>query len=144
MEIKCVQREKNEYPKINEISNIKIKQDIPNKWKKLGITSFIFGVLTKQRVLAVTPSDIPSDTVIAGGMSYYNPIHDYVKCGCNIVSLISTLTFVISVIMVLYKNLKKQEPKIKVSSKIKIVFILSIILLVLSRIGILIVNHLKY
>ena len=141
MEIKCAQKEKIEYPKINEISNIKVKYAIPDKWIKLGITSFVLELFMREKVFAVTPSDISTDAVIAGGVSYYyNPTYDYVISGCNMVALISALTFVVSAIMIVYKKIKKREQKIK----LKIVFIISIILLVLSRVGVLIANYLKY
>lgn len=147
MEIKCVKKDKIEYPKINEISNKKLKTCIPNKWIKLGVTSFLFNVLMQSKAFAITPSEISPDVIVTAGIvSYYNPIYNYVRGGCNIISLISVLTFLISAIMIIIKKskAKKQDENIKVSKKIKIVLIISIILLILSRIGYLIVNYLDY
>ena len=147
MEIKCVKKDKIEYPKINEISNKKLKTCIPNKWIKLGVTSFLFNVLMQSKAFAITPSGISPDVMVtAGVVSCYNPIYNYVRGGCNIISLISVLTFLISAIMIIIKKskAKKQDENIKVSKKIKIVLIISIILLILSRIGYLIVNYLDY
>lgn len=148
MEIKKVEKQiKVEYPKINEISNTRVKHAIPDKWLKLGITSFLFNVLMQGKAFAITPSEISPDMMVtAGVLPYYNPIYSYVRGGCNIVSLISALTFLISAIMIIIKKLKakKQGENIKVSKKIKIVCIISIILLILSKIGYLIVNYLDY
>lgn len=144
MEIKKVEKQiKVEYPKINEISNKKIKCSIPNKWLKLGVTAFLFDALMRNETFAVTPSKITPDIVTAGVITY-NPIYNYVRSGCNIVSLISASTFLISSIMIIYTKLKakKQDKKIKVSKKVKIIFIISIILFILSKIGLLIINHL--
>lgn len=147
MEIKSVEQQKIiEYPRINEISNIKVKHSIPDKWLKFGITSFLFNILMKSNVFAINISEIsPDDMITAGVLPYYNPIYTYIKAGCNIVSFISALSFIISVVMIIYKKikLKKQNTEFKISKKIKIVLILSIILFVLSRIGIIIVNYLK-
>lgn len=144
MEIKCVKKEKVEYPKINEISNTRVKYAIPDKWLKLGITSFLFNVLMQEKVFAITPLEIlPNDMVTAGSLPYYNPIYSYVRNGCNIVSVISVLAFLISSIMIIVKKskAKKQGENAKVSKKIKIVFIISIILLILSRIGYVVANY---
>lgn len=148
MEIKCVKKEKVEYPKINEISNTRVKCAIPDKWLKLGITSFLFNVLMQEKVFATNLIEISLDDIaLAGGVSYYyNPIYSYARGGCNIVSLISVLAIIISSIMIIVKKskAKKQGGNAKVSKKIKIVFIISIILLILSRIGYAIANYLEY
>lgn len=147
MEIKCVKKEKVEYPKINEISNTRVKYAIPDKWLKLGITSFLFNILMQEKVFATNRIGIsPDDIVIGGYVAYVNPIYSYVRNGCNIVSLISVLAFLISSIMIIVKKskAKKQGENAKVSKKIKIVFIISIILLILSRIGYAIANYLEY
>lgn len=141
MEIKCVKKEKVEYPKINEISNTRVKYAIPDKWLKLGITSFLFNVLMQEKVFAI--GEIASNEIAIAGSVAYNPIYSYVRNGCNIVSLISVLAFLISSIMLIVKKskAKKQGENAKVSKKIKIVFIISIILLILSRIGYIIANY---
>lgn len=124
------------------MSNKRIKYSIPDKWLKLGVTSFLLNVLMQSKAFAI--ADISE--VTAGVLPYYNPIYNYVKGGCNIITLVSALTFLISTIMIIIKKLKekKQGENIKVSKKIKIVCIISIILLILSRIGYLIVNYLDY
>jgi len=146
MEIKCVKKEKIEYPKINEISNKKLKACIPNKWIKLGVTSFLFNIVMQSKAFALASSEILPDRLeTAGVLPYYNPIYNYVKSGCNIISFLSALTCIISAIMIIIKEskAKKQGENRKVSKKIKIVFIISSILLILSRIGYLIVNYLE-
>ena len=143
MEIKSVEQQKRiEYPRINEISNIKVKHSIPDKWLKFGITSFLFNILMKSNTFATNISEIDPE-ITAGELPYYNPVYNSIKAGCNIVSFISALTFIISVVLVMYKKIKfkKQDNKFKISKKLKIVLILSIILFILSRIGIIIVDY---
>lgn len=143
MEIKSIKKREIEYPKLNEISGEKIKLFIPERWIKLGIKSFLFNALMNSKSFAavITPSIAPE----AGVQVYYNPIYNNVKGGCDIISLISVVTFIISAIVITYKKIKakKQDKKNKISKKIKIILIISIILFALSRIGILIVNYLK-
>lgn len=148
MEIKKVEKQiKLEYPKINEMSNKRIKYSIPDKWLKLGVTSFLLNVLMQSKAFAI--ADIISDDnimVTAGVLPYYDPIYNYIKGGCNIITLISALAFIISSIMMIIKKLKakKQGENTKVSKKLKIVFIIATILLILSRIGFLIADYLEY
>ena len=148
MEIKCVKKEKVEYPKINEISNTRVKYAIPDKWLKLGITSFLFNVLMQEKVFATNLIEISPDDTLAGGYTNpdYNPIYSHARGVCNIVSLVTVLAIIISSIMIIVKKAKakKQGKNAKVSKKIKIVFIISIILLILSRIGYVIANYLEY
>lgn len=146
MEIKCVKKEKVKYPKINEISNTRVKYAIPDKWLKLGITSFLFNVLMQEKVFATNLIEIsPDDIILAGGYANpdYNPIYSHARGVCNIVSLVSVLAIIISSIMIIVKKAKakKQGENAKVSKKIKIVFIISIILLILSRIGYVVANY---
>jgi len=144
MEIKSIKEGEIEYPKLNEISEEKIKTFIPDKWLKLGITSFWFNVLMKSMVYATTNNETDIIVVQNPGL-YYNPVYIYIKNGCEIISWVSALTFIISVIIIIYKKIKakKQEKNIKISKKIKITLIISIILFVLSKIGFLIVNYLS-
>ena len=66
MEIKCIKKEKVvEYPKMNEVNNNKLKRCIPNKWMKLGITSFIFEVVLKNKAFATTFGQEISGDVVA-------------------------------------------------------------------------------
>lgn len=147
MEIKCVKKEKIEYPKINEIGNKKIKHSIPDKWLKLGVTSFLFNVLMQSKAFATfNTNEIFADVAgIQGAELHYDPIYNYIKCGCNITTLISALAVIISLIMTIIRKLKakKQGENTKVSKKIKLVFIISVILLILSRIGFLIADYLN-
>lgn len=98
----------------------------------------------QEKVFAI--GEIASNEIAIAGSVAYNPIYSYVRNGCNIVSLISVLAFLISSIMLIVKKskAKKQGENAKVSKKIKIVFIISIILLILSRIGYAIANYLEY
>ena len=139
---KCVKKRKIEYPKINEMSNKKLKTCIPTKWIKLGVTSCLFNILIQNKVFAVVPlDDISVVDVTPGLLPYNNPIYYSVKSGCNVVSLISALTFIMSIVMIISKK-SKSEKQERVSKKIKIISIISIILFILSKLGIIIVNYL--
>lgn len=65
MEIKNVENyEKNNYPKLNELNKSKIKKSIPNRWAKIGISSFVFSFIMKTFSFAeINPSDITSEGV---------------------------------------------------------------------------------
>lgn len=59
MEIRNVVDEvKNEYPKMTQISKKKLKNRIPNKWVKMGLSSLGITMIMKNSVLAVSPADI--------------------------------------------------------------------------------------
>ena len=46
MELRSVKEEvKKEYPKIEQVKSKKLKKCIPSKWTKMGITSFVVGVI---------------------------------------------------------------------------------------------------
>lgn len=126
MEIKCVKKEKIEYPKINEISNKKLKTCIPNKWIKLGVTSLIFEFIIKNKVFATTlnPNDIQ---VLGGDVAVIEaiPATTYINTG---ITLGTIILFIISLLGLLLTKIKlnkgKEEQKTK---KLKNVFkILSI------------------
>lgn len=126
MEIKCVKKEKIEYPKINEISNKKLKTCIPNKWIKLGVTSLIFEFIIKNKVFATTlnPNDIQ---VLGGDVAVIEaiPATTYINTG---ITLGTIILFIISLLGMLLTKIKlnkgKEEQKTK---KLKNVFkILSI------------------
>ena len=96
MEIKCVKKEKIEYPKINEISNKKLKTCIPNKWIKLGVTTLIFEIIIKNKVFATTlnPNDIQ---VLGGDVAVIEaiPATTYINTG---ITLGTIILFIISLL----------------------------------------------
>ena len=80
MELRSVKEEvKNEYPKIEQVKSKKLKKCIPSKWTKMGITSFVVGLILKNTAYATESTQIDgniksSSTDIAGGMTYQNEI----------------------------------------------------------------------
>lgn len=115
MEIKCVKKEKIEYPKINEISNKKLKTCIPNKWIKLGVTSLIFEFIIKNKVFATTlnPNDIQ---VLGGDVAVIEaiPATTYINTG---ITLGTIILFIVSLLGLLLTKIKfnkgKEEQKTK-------------------------------
>lgn len=148
MEIRRIEKiEKKEYPKLNEISKNKLKCSIPKKWSSLGITLTIFSVIMSNKILAANENDILQPEIgeiTAGVMQIYNPIYDYARTGCLIVSIISSIVMAISFINILYTKIKskKENKNININKKTKILFIISSIVLLLSIIGRLIVEYL--
>ena len=144
MEIKCVKKEKTAYPKINEITDKRIEDSIPDRWLKFGITSFLLNILMQSKVLAVSLDDVimPIEGESAGIVSKYYTIYRYIKG----ISLLPTLTLLVSGIIIIIKRSKarKQGKNIKVSKEINTVFLLSVIVLILSGIGYLITKYFEY
>ena len=115
MEIKCVKKEKIEYPKINEISNKKLKTYIPNKWIKLGVTSLIFEFIIKNKVFATTL--VPDEIQVLGGdvaVIEAIPATTYINTGKTLGTII---LFIISLLGLLLTKIKlnkgKEEQKTK-------------------------------
>lgn len=115
MEIKCVKKEKIEYPEINEISNKKLKTCIPNKWIKLGVTSLIFEFIIKNKVFATTLN--PNDIQVLGGNVAVReaiPATTYINTG---ITLGTIILFIVSLLGLLLTKIKfnkgKEEQKTK-------------------------------
>lgn len=119
MKIKCVSNGKIEYPKITHNKRF--------KWLKIDITTVIFLIILMTTVQATTEF----------GEKQSEPQVNPIRKGCIIVEFISTLMFIISGIMIIYKKIKtkKQDKEIHISKKIITVFIISIVLFILSKIG---------
>ena len=143
MERKGVEKEKIEYPTIDEISDKKLKASIPKKWTKLGITSVLFDILMKNKVFARTIEEvIKQEQPLAGIQPTIEPAILISRGIFLIIRSISVIAFVISTIMIFNTKIKskKQKESIKISKKIKIVCITSVILFFISWIAIIIIN----
>ena len=138
MEIKCIEKtEKKEYPKINEISNKRLKSSIPKKWSRLGISIFVFNMILRNKTFAVIDIDTISDKDVLGGEAeVMEPVSSVLLGPCYCVLGISFLSVVItSIMMIIEKNkIKKQKEERKVNKKIKVCFGISTILLIISAI----------
>lgn len=138
MEIKSVKKEKIEYPTINEISNKKLKNCIPNKWMKLGINALIFEIIMKNKAFANT---LNSDfrQVLGGDITtvediqreiYINNINDGITIGTRILFVISFLGLIFTKIKLSKGN---EEQRIKRFKNIfKILLIISVLVFVID------------
>lgn len=139
MEIKCVKKEKIEYPKINEISNKKLKTCIPNKWMKLGVTTLIFETIIKNKVFATT-SDSNSIQVLGGDVAVIEtiPITSYINSGITlgtiIIFAISILGFYLTKIKLNKDKDKENEKTKKLKNVFKILSITSLLVFIIWKI----------
>ena len=144
MEIKGITNEiKTEYPNINEISKKTLKKSIPNKWAKIGLTSWMLGIILKGQVLAKTLeiSDMPlagvAPVVTPGVVEYQSPIVKIINTAFPIVGGVSLIAFLISLIKIIKAKIKmkKENKKEKMEKRDKVVLIISIVLLLVSIIS---------
>ena len=130
MEIRNVtETPKKEYPKMNQITEKKLRDTIPNKWLKVGLSSLMIAMLMKNNVLATNDPMM----YIAGGMTVIVEPPLYVQI-CPAVQVVSIIVFIISSIAILKtkSKAKKQNETKKVKKWIKAIFIISILLFILS------------
>lgn len=133
MEIKCIEKEKVEYPKMNEMSKKKLKDSIPNKWMKLGITTFVFQFLLKNKVLAETPEQTLAGDVVVDTANPPNDIGTttialtFIDSGITIGSIVMFVVCLIGVILTSIRLKKDSENK-----KIKVLKIVFEVLLIIS------------
>lgn len=128
MEIKNVVNEvENNYPKMKQINKKDLKNNIPNKWKNIGIFSFGIIMVMRNKVLAVNPATID----VAGGFPVKQSIYDNVY---HIIQNVLVITFIISGLYILITKIKykKQNKPKKVGIVAKVIFIISILLTILS------------
>lgn len=135
MEIRNVINEvKNDYPKIGQISKKHLSNSIPKKWLNVGLSSFGIAMIMKNQVFALSSTDTIT-TDIAGGFPL--PIPTPIKIctvACPIVQIVSAMLFIItglSILVTKIKAKKQNEPK-KIKNWIKVLFIISIIVFILS------------
>ena len=138
--------EKVEYLTKDEISDKKLKLSIPKKWSKLGITSVLFDILMKNKVFATTIEELIEQEELQQpplAQPKFEPAAILISRGIfSIIRSISVIAFVISTIMIVNAKIKskKQKESIKISKKIKIVCITSVILFFISWIAIIIIK----
>lgn len=134
MEIRNIEENvKINYPTSDELSTKNLEQSIPKKWCKLGINSFVFGLLSTKKVFAISPSEInPS---LSGGAPMPAPtIFTYIAEASFVVLVVTAITFLISVLLFIKNKIKakKENKKIKISKKLELSIIISGILFVAS------------
>lgn len=137
MEIKNIENHiEANYPKQDEISDKKLKTSIPNKWTRLGITSFAFGLLLKSKsfALSIEPtSGITAPPAPVPQLQYY----DYMQIICTPLSIIFGIVVLINFILLIHFKLKakKENKKMRLPKPLKISLVISIIVLIISLIG---------
>lgn len=142
MEIRNVVNEvKNEYPKMDQVSKKHLVNSIPSKWLKLGLSSLGIAMVMKNKVFAVSLD-------IAGGFPAPVPVAPIQVCDidCPIVQIVSMVVFIMTGLSILInkiKSKKQPEPK-KVKKWVKILFIISIIVFILSILTKFIINTIDY
>lgn len=141
MEIRnIVNKVKNEYPKMEQISKKHLSNSIPRKWLRVGLSSLGISMIFKNNVFAVSPMDIH----IAGGFPVTIPAPIRIcNVACPIVQIVSAVLFIVtglSILITRIKAKKQDEPK-KVKKWIKVLFIISIVVFILSILTKFIINN---
>ncbi len=146
MEIKNVENElRNRYPKMNQVSKKHLLNSIPRKWLKVGLSSLGLALIFKNNVFAISPMDID----IAGDISapIYIPVPIRIcNVACPIVQIVSAVLFIVtglSILITRIKAKKQDEPK-KVKKWIKVLFIISLIVFIISVLTKFVINFLNY
>ncbi len=148
MEIRNVVNEvQNDYPKMEQVSKKKLTKSVPNKWVKIGISSFVMSILMKSKSFALLASDIlpPANPATSGGE--VTPVHVRIcEVVCPAVQITSIVMFIITGLIIFLTKIKtKNEFKFKnVKKWIRIVFIASIIAFILSMLMNFIINDVYY
>lgn len=125
MEIKeVIDNNKKMYPTINQIDNKKLKENIPNKWLKLGMSTSIFALLIKKRSLATSIDDIQP---LAGDIM--------VTAGVQAKPVLNTTLPVISIFMIILSvilGIRIKSKRNKGINESKIVKVLRLIFIILT------------
>lgn len=139
MEIKCVKNEcEKKYPKINEFSNKKLKSYIPNNWTKIGITSLIFEIIIKNKVIAtaINPAEIQ---VLGGDVAVIEEIPTIASKVNMGITIGTVVLFIISFLGLCLTKIKFNKDKSnqrlkKVNIVFRILLFLSIVVFVIWKI----------
>ena len=135
MEIKKIDNEViNEYPKMNEFNKKDLKKYLPTKWAKIGISSFVFGILMKA---TKTNATININELELGGTAQIltpDPTYLLLNTGTEISKVLSIFLLILSVIFISIKKYKnKKEKNTKLTNKrMKILYIITGISILIS------------
>ena len=134
MEIRSIVNEvKKEYPKMEQVSKKHLSNNIPNKWKKIGLSSLGIALIMKNNVFALSPSAINTIDIAGGApVTIPAPIRIF-NVACPIVQLVSAVVLIITGLSIFITKIKsrKQSEPIKVKKWVKVIFITSIIMFIL-------------
>ena len=141
MEIRnVVNKVENEYPKMEQISKKHLSNSVPRKWLKVGLSSLVIAILTKNKAFAISINTLDLDMPLAGA-----PIQ-ICNVACPIVQIASAVVFIItglSILITKIKSKKQNEPK-KIKKWVKVLFIISIIAFIISVLTNFIINTIDY
>ena len=120
MQIKGLEKElKKGYPKIDDISEEELSNNMPKKWRKSGLPLSL---------MALTPIDNESTlTFVTAGDEPTPPIYVLVSKDAFPISIFIFCISALSMIITLIKS-KKQQKKTKIKTFIKVLFVLSFII----------------
>lgn len=144
MELRSVKEEvKKEYPKMGQVKNKKLKKCIPSRWYKMGLTSFMLGLILKNTAYATSPTKINdktegSSSSVVGEMVVTDQtagettvmISHYIAIGGIVISIIGIIISLIFIIKNAVSN-KKNNSENNNSQKPKNTIIIPIILLII-------------
>ena len=146
MEIKNVLYEvKNEYPKMEQVSKKHLSNSIPRKWLKVGLSSLGIAAIMRKNIFAKGISVDMIDMHLAGDM----PVHivtplpvQICNSVCPIVQIGSAIVFIITSLSILITKIKekKHTESKKIKNWIKVLFIISIIVFIISFITKIVIN----
>ena len=151
MEIKNVTNKKAmEYPTLQEIDKKTLKNNIPNKWFKLGITGFIFSMLMRSKAFANSYPLIRTE-VLGGERSYINTplVHEqitpigytfYISCILSIILLLANI-ICFAILRCKIKKGREEKDINKIKKILKALFIALILLVIFNIIMFLLIEY---
>ena len=146
MEIRNVNNEIiNEYPKMTEFNKKDLKKYIPQKWAKIGVSSFVFEILmraTKSKAINANKLSIDGGLQVQGVLQF-DPMYELLNNVAGIFKGVSIILLIISIILTTIKKHKNRNEKTTelTNKKMKIFYIITGIFILIT-IGLIIV--LKY
>lgn len=137
MEIKnVVNNIENEYPKMEQISKKHLSNSIPSKWLKIGLSSLGISIFTNNKTFAVSNFNLTTIDIAGGApVPIATPLPvEICNIACPIIQIISAVIFIVTGLSIILTKIKskKQSELRKVKKWVKILFIISIIVFILS------------
>ena len=164
MEIRNVVNDvQNDYPKMEHLSKEHLKSTIPNKWLKVGLSSFVITMMMKNKVLASSLSSGIDDVMNVAGFMPVSVAGDmpvevvgtqpqrtflYVLCNdiCSYIMIFSFVIFIVTGLNMLIRKFraKKNNETKKTKKWIKVLFVISFILFIVSLLIGIFANNINY
>ena len=164
MEIRNVVNDvKNDYPKMEQLSKEHLKSTIPNKWLKVGLSSSVITMIMRNKVLASSLSSGIDDVMNVAGFMPVSVAGDmpvevvgtqpqrtflYVLCNdiCSYIMIFSFVIFIVTGLNMLIRKFraKKNNETKKTKKWIKVLFVISFILFIVSLLIGIFANNINY